>query len=556
MPRLLTRCARASFTWLLPLSLAACTGDIGAGVPEGQPPGEQPEPAPAEYAPSAPVLPRLTATQYRASVADLLGPDLPEMTLEDDTQPYLFYSIGASTTTLSELGTQLYEEAADAATHAAFADKLRRVVIVGCEPRDASDPCIESFVERFGRRAFRRPLDQKEKARWVDVVTTLGATDVWEGLRLAAAGMLQSPNFIYRVELGAPDPTAPGFRRLDGFEMASRISFLLTDRGPDDALLDAAERGELETPEGLQKAAARLFDSPRARETLGAFFAQYLDLGRLRDVDRDPALYPASTPTLAASMRREIELLVDDLVFENPGDMRQLFTTRETFVNAELAALYGIAAPGATADTFVRVSLDPAGPRRGILTLGGFLAMNAQETHTSPTARGKYLRERVLCQTVPAPPANANTNLPPPAPGEPPKTVREQVQQHLRDPACAACHTFIDPPGLVFENFDSIGAYRELEAGLPIDASGDLDGIPLQNASDLTEALAEDERVPRCMIQQFYRHALARVDSGNDTRAIDDVTDTFAATGYDFRSAVLTLVAHDGFRRVTEPEGK
>lgn len=372
-------------------------------------------------------------------------------------------------------------------------------------------------------------------------------------MRLAVAGILQSPYFLYRVELGQPDPDEPGWRRLDGFEMASRIAFLIWNTAPDDALLDAAERGDLDTPEGVAAEAERLLDDERASVAIQEFFAQYLDLGRLDGVARDPANYPLFTPGMALAMRREVELLVDDVVAKR-GDARSIFSTRTTFVNADLAALYGVEAPGADAATFVPVELAPDGPRAGLLTLGAFLTMNAHETQTSPTARGKYVRERVLCQTVQPPPPDVDTTLDPPSGGEP-QTVRERLEQHRENPACAGCHAFIDPPGFLFEHFDSIGAYRTVLPGdLPVDSSGDLDGVPLAAARALAAALEGDPRVGRCMVQQLFRHALGRLDAKGEEPALDDIDARFADDHYDFRALVLELVAHDGFRYVAEPE--
>jgi len=498
---------------------------------------------------AAPALPRLTAAQYRNSLAELFGASMPQAPLEDDTKPFLFYNIGASSTTLSEFGVQQYEESADAITRYAFADPARRAAFVGCEPAAPGDACVESFLRRFGRRVFRRPLTDEEATRWIGIAQTLADPSAWEGLRLAVSGLLQSPHFLYRAEVGVPDDAAPSRRKLTGYEMATRLSFLLWNQGPDDALLDAAEKGDLDKREGVAAAAERLLDDPRARSAMQAFFRQYLDLGRLDGVQRDPAAYPYFTPTLKEAMRREVEFLVEDIVFESRGDARSIFSTRKTFVNADLAALYGIEAPGATTDTFVKVELPADGPRAGLLTLGAFLTMNAHETRTSPTARGKYVRERVLCLEVPAPPPGVDTTLDPPM-GDP-KTVREQMEAHRTNPACAACHNFMDPPGFLFEHFDSSGYYRTVFAGdVPIDSSGDLDGKPLANARDLAAVLETEPRVGRCMVQQLYRHAQGRVETKGERLALEDLASRFTGASFDFRTLLIELVTHDAFRYI------
>ncbi len=498
------------------------------------------------------VLPRLTSVQYRNSLAALLGPGLPPTPIEPDTNPYLFYSIGATSTTLSELGTGQYEEAAELVTHAVFDDATRRSTLVGCEPASPGDGCVSQFLASFARRAFRRPLAAHEHARWLQIAVDLAQPDAWEGLRMAVSGILQSPHFLYRVELGVPDPEAPGRFRFTGYEMASRLAFLLWDSMPDDSLFAAAERGDLDTAAGIRAEVERLLADERARSTIQGFFAQYLDLGRIDGVTRDPIAFPLFSLTMPDSMRTEVELLVDDVVFREQGDARSIFSTRRTFVNTELATLYGVDAPGSSPITYVPVMLPDDGPRAGLLTLGAFLTMNAKQTQTSPTARGKYIRERVLCQTVPAPPPDVNTELEPPTgAGE---TVREKLEQHRSNPACTGCHQFIDPPGLLFESFDAAGAYRELENGVPVDSSGDLDGVPLANARGLADLLQDDPAVGRCMVTQLFRHAQGRLDNPDEAPTIDDLDARFAASDYRFLDLLVELAIHDGFRTAVAQE--
>jgi hypothetical protein len=504
--------------------------------------------------PGALVLPRLTAQQYRNSLTALLGPGLPPTPVEPDTNPYLFYSIGATSTTLSELGTGQYEEAADKVTHFVFDDPTRRSTLLGCEPATPGDGCVSQFIASFGRRAYRRPLTVEEHARWMQITVDLAQPDAWEGVRMAVSGILQSPHFLYRVEIGLPDPENPGRLRYTGYEMASRLSFLLWDSMPDDALFAAADRGDLDEVAGIRTEVERMLADERARTTIQSFFAQYLDLGRIDGVTRDPVAYPLFSLTMPDSMRAEVELLVDDLVFREHGDMRKIFSTQRTFVNSELAELYGVDAPGASPITFVPVELPPDGPRAGILTLGAFLTMNAKQTQTSPTARGKYIRERVLCQGVPAPPDDVNTEIDPPT-GEG-ETMREKLEEHRSNPACTGCHAFIDPPGLLFESFDAAGVFRELENGVPVDSSGDLDGVPLANARELATLLEAEPMVGRCMVTQLFRHAQGRLDTPDEQPTIDDLDARFAAADYRFLDLVVDLATHDGFRTAIPQEGE
>lgn len=533
-------------------------GDDGVddGVDDGDDDGEDVDDADGtdgddgelEFDPAPAVLPRLTGLQYRNSLEMLFGPDLPTVAVEPDTNPYLFYSIGATSTTLSELGAQMYEEAADTISAAIFDDPDRRVALVGCTPASPGDACVVDFVASFGRRAYRRPLTDDEQNRWVLVATDLADGDAWQGLRVAVAGMLQSPNFLYRVELGEPDPDDPAVLRFTDYEMASRLSFLVWNTTPDDALLDAADSGVLSTAEGITEHTERLLADERARGAVQDFFAQYFDLGGLDGLSRDPSTYPLFSQTLPESMRNEVRLLVDDFVFRRDDDIRQVFSTRTTFVNDDLAALYGVTAPGATAISFVPVELPEDGPRAGLLTSGAFLAMNAHETENSPTLRGKYVRERVLCQSVPPPPDDVDTNLPEDQ-GEG-GTLRERLEAHRDNPACAACHAFTDPPGFLFEHFDPIGVYRTEDNGYPIDASGELDGIELSDARDLAAVLGQDPRVGQCIATQLFRHANGRLEHSGEFSALMDLNDRFGARGYRFTELMLEMVTHEAFRTV------
>lgn len=507
------------------------------------------------YEPGPVVLPRLTEVQYRASVEQALGGQdvdpslgpLPQLPLEPDTNPYLFYNVGAASTTLSEVGTQRYEESAHAIANAVVLDPARRAAVIGCEPASPDDPCVSGAISRLGRRLYRRPLTADESVRWVRISSELAGGDASRGLALALAGMLQSASFLYRVELGEDDTERAGWRRFSDLEVASRMSFLLWNTAPDDELLDAAMAGDLEDADGVHGQALRLMEDPRARRAVRAFFAQYFDLSRLANVrERDATLHPQFTPSLMVAMRTEIELVVDDVVFTRDADVRELLRTRRTFVNQELADLYELDVEGVSPITFVPVELPDDGPRAGILTLGAFLTANAHPTETSPTLRGKYIRERLLCDLVPPPPPGVSTDIPP-VMGTP-RTLRERLEAHRVRPDCAACHANIDPPGYLFEGFDSIGHTRETDHGFPVDTSGGLDGVPLSNGRELGELLADDPRVSLCITRQLFRHVNGRLERDGEEAAIRELSRDFLAGGSRFLDLLLAFVTSDAFR--------
>jgi len=534
----------------LALSLA-CTGISGCSAEPDAAPATEPEPVVLAPAP----FQRLTAPQLRNTLVDLLGP-LPRTELQPDENPYLFTTIGAASTPYSELGVDRVESTITLATEQVFSDPVRREALVGCAPVEPGDACVRGFVARFGRRAWRRPLTPTELERWTWVATDLAEGDAWRGLESAVAGLLQSPHSLYRVEVGVPaavddDAHNPERRRLTGYEVAARLSYLVWNTTPDTALLDAAEAGELDTAEGIERHARRMLADPRARDATRNFFDQYLDLGRLDHAAPDPQAFPGFTDTLRQAMRTEVHLIVDDLVHRRDTDVRQLFTTRRTFVNPELAAHYGLPVPDVSDVTYVPVDLPPQTQRAGILSLGAFLTMNAHPIETSPTLRGKFVMQRVLCQLVPAPPDDVNLDLRPD--GQEPRTLRERLEQHREDPDCRGCHQLIDPPGFLFEHFDPVGRWRDTDAGHPVDASGDLSGRPLDGTLDLADALAQDERVGTCMTRQLFRHAHGRVDAESDTATLDQLHAAFRDADFRFQELVVALVTHRSFREVAPP---
>ncbi len=530
--------------------------DADTGSPDGvgvdaAPDTGPTEPGPLTFTPVEPVLARLTIEQYRNALRDLFGPGLPVLPLEPDTNPYLFKTIGAAQTELSASGVERYAESAFAIADAVFADDARRGVLLDCEPASPDDGCAERFVRAAGLRLFRRPLTDDEVVRWLGVSRDLSDGDALLGLETVLAGMLQAPHFLYRVEIGEPDVEAPGRRRYTSWEMAQRLSFLLWNTAPDLALLEAAERGELVDDDSIKAHVRRMLDDERARIAVQDFFSQYLDLGRLHGIERDPARYPCAGPELYSAMETELRLLVDDAVFRRDLDIRELFSAPRGYVNTALANLYGVDAPGASPVAFVPVEFPPQLQRAGILTLGAFLTMNAHQTETSPTLRGKYVRERVLCTPVPPPPDEVDLNLDR-GEGDPP-TLRERLEQHREDPACAGCHSFIDPPGFLFEHYDSLGQYREEAEGHPIHAAGDLDGTPLADASELAAMLRHDIRVGNCVARQLYRHASARLETVGEREILRDLQNRFAASGYRFRELLVALALSEGFRTAAEP---
>jgi hypothetical protein len=496
------------------------------------------------------VMRRLTPTEYWNSATDLLGLDdtLSRPDIEDVGALSGFKNIAASSLTISAQGVEQYENAALSITRPIFADATKRGALLGCQPTAAADPCVRAFLQTFGRRAWRRPLTSAEIDRYQAIVTNMAAmADVWTGLQYAVAGLLQSPWFLYRVEIGEPDPARRFPVRYSAYEMAGRLAYFLWDTTPDDTLLDAAARGDTLTDAGLQAAAARLLTSPRAQAGVSRFFGEYLETDGLDTLTKDATVFPKATATLAAAMRAEIQATLGDLVFTRRADIRDLLDNRQTFVNAELGALYGIG--GITGAAMKPVTLPDAGPRQGILGFAGFLAMNARTNRTSPTLRGRFVRQQLLCEPVAPPPANfAATFDAPSGTGATTQTLRQRLVQHMSDTACSGCHALMDPLGFAFEHFDALGAYRANEGGKPIDDSGSVNGHAFTGPRELAGILRQMPEVTSCLTRQIYRYATGRLETGAESPIIDGIGTRASASGNAFLDYLGAVAASDGFR--------
>jgi hypothetical protein len=524
---------------------------IGASTGAGAQSGTGGVGAPGVYVPAQPALRLLTVAQYQNSMRALLGSSITlPADLELDTVLNGFVSIGASKVDLSPLAVEQLESAALAAAKQVLSDTANRGALVGCTPAGTTDDaCARSFVTSFGRRAWRRPLTAEEVTRYAGIANNASMMlgNFYGGLEYALAGLLQSPNFIYRAEIGEPDPQDPNRRILNDYEVATRLSYFLSATTPDDALLDAALGGGLATPGGLQTAAQRLVDAPAARVALESFFTELLRLSELDNLSQLPSIFPAAmSTTLGASMRTETLRVLEDIAFARNADYRTLFDTTNTFVNGELAKIYGLTSPTGTG--FVATTLPAAGPRAGILGQAGFLAMTSHPNATSPTRRGKFIREVFLCQSVDPPPPDVDPTFPPDASG--PQTMRQRLESHSQNTRCAGCHGFLDPIGLGLETFDGIGAYRTQDAGQTIDASGTLDGQVFADARGLGAALKNHAGLGTCLTRGVFRYAFGHLETTGEAAVIIELNDKFTAGGYRFKGLLLDTATSIAFRQV------
>ena len=459
--------------------------------------------------------------------------------------------MGASTAAVSPRGVEQYEAAAYALAEQAL-NPDRRATVVGCNPTGIVDEgCARGFLASFGRRAWRRPLTDEEITTLVDIAGTSAAVlgDFHEGLQFAVAAVLQAPDFLFRVELGEDD--ADGGRRWTDHEMAERLSYLFWNTTPDDALLDAADAGELTTDDGIQAQVDRLLESPRAREGLRAWFTDLLHLGDLDDLYKDPNVFEFMSDTLGPAAREETLLGFERLVFDDEGDLRDLMTTRTAYVDRELAALYDIRAPAR--EGFAAAELPEDGLRRGLLGQASFLAGQSHPVSSSATLRGLFIREVLLCQVMPGPPAGVDTSIPPVT--ERARTLRERVANHLSDESCAGCHVLMDPIGLGVEHFDGVGRFRATDNGATIDASGDLDGATFADPVELAQTIRDHDSFVPCLVKNLGRYANGKVEGGGQFESLGWLADELAAGDHDLKAFLPILAKSSMFRAagVIEP---
>lgn len=506
-------------------------------------------------------LRRLTSFEYRNSVIDLLGAGTT-VTTEFDPDPALnnLTSLAAAQLSYPQPVTEDFEASAQALAAALVKDTTRRAKVVTCTPTGATDQaCLTTFVTSFGKRAFRRPLTTQEVDLYVGVGKTAMTmlTDFWGGVQYALAGLLQSPNFLYRTEIGVADSANPKRRALDQYELASRLSYMLWGTTPDDALLAAADGGALGSADGLKKQSDRLLASPRTQDAVIRMFSEMLDLSSLDSLVQLPSIYPAaSSTTLGASMRTETQTMLKDIIFTRNAPYTEFFTGNKTFLNAELAKLYGVT--GVTGTGFTATTFPADSPRSGFLTQGSFLALNAKSDNTSPTHRGKFIIETLLCNSIPPPPMGVSTIL---GDKDKSKTMRDQLIAHQADPSCAACHKIMDPMGLALEHFDGIGAYRETDRGMAVDVTGSYGGVNFNGAKELGAALAgaikTGEKNPEtadCLVRNLFRIATGHLETNDEQPGVVALSNAFTADGFHVGTAFSQLVASEAFRFVGQPE--
>ena len=510
-----------------PATKTPSDSSVLAGQPDPRPlcvPGTlQPGPSP---------LRRLTPFEYDRTVHDLLGDTSGPGTAFALEASALGYDNNADAMVMSTLLASQTLDAAETLSQAA--DVLALVL---CDVGQVGETgCATEFIQKFGRRAFRRPLSpaQVSSLQAVYAAARGQGSDHPTGLRQVLEAMLLSTSFLYRVE-PAQTMAGPAVAAVDAYGLASRLSYLLWASMPDATLLVAADSGHLTSAADVEREARRMLGDARARTAVSNFHRQWLMLERIEQSPKDATSFPGFA-SLVPDLQQETRSFLDHAFWDSQTGMLELFTGKVTSLGAPLAQFYG------------------ASPRGGFLTQGLFLATQASATETSPVRRGKFVREQLLCDQLPSPPAAFVL----PAASGPTATMRERLAAHTQSSACSGCHQLMDPIGLGFEAYDASGHGRDTEAGRPVDAHGvvlkttDADG-PFEGALELERRLAGSGQVRRCIARQWFRFGYGRAETVADACTLEALEQSLKRSGGNFPELLVALTQTDAFlHRTTE----
>lgn len=500
-----------------------------------------------QYVPQPPQLRRLTNQQYKNAIEDFFGLQLPpDMALGTDTQLHGFRNIATTVLSISETEVEGYEAASQWVAHQLSQNRSAHPIMPDCSPEERI--CIADTLQRVGSLLWRRPLTTNELNAILTAWSSLAEqpfTDD-ERLEIVLTALLQSPYFLYTVEHGvllSPDSSE---RQRSTVELLTALTMLIWNVPPNAQQLSMYGHA-IHDEARFDALLDDLLSDERARRGLLGFFEEYLQLDRLNNVDKSREHFPLMSNSLVSAFHTEAMGMINHVVLDTQEDIRNLLTTKHSFLNWELGQLYS----EMVGVEFAMHRFSEQSPRQGFLTTGAFLSLNAHYSSTSPTYRGKYVQNRFFCFDVPPPPEGVDTTLEPVTPGEA-ITMRARVAQHNEDPVCNGCHQFMDPIGLAFENFDALGVWRTDEMGLPIDPSGELNGVRFRTHHELIDHLASQTDFAKCVTKQFVRYAWNRLELRSDRVVLEELDEVFAESGYRFEALVRAVVKHRAFRAVGE----
>jgi len=474
-----------------------------------------------ELAGDVPGLDQALGDAVTSSAFGLLQPDVTQVELEN-------FQKAATTIAAVVVG------------NAALLDK-----IAPCAAGAAPTDCAKNLVQKFGALAYRAPVtDAADIERHVQLFSVGVATSYAHGIEMLLQGMLQSPRFLYRVEIGTGEKVSASAVKLSAHEVAARLSYTLWESPPNEKLNQVIATGELGTKEGVGAQLAWMLQDARGQKLVNRFLENWTHVGGVDNIVKNGELYPEfQAGSFRASLRGQASAFFDHLLTRQGGKLSALFTSTTVFYNKDLGAYYGVTG----GDTFQSLEKTD-GTAAGLLTLPAMLAVTGKPNESSPIYRGRFVREALLCQQLPAPPADI-----PPAPevmaGV---STRERAAQHEVDPTCSGCHQLLDPIGFGFENFDTLGRYRSEDGGKAVDASGsviatrDINGA-FNGVAELGQKLAASSEVKECVTRQWFRYAINRFEQPIDGCSMQSVLESFDAAGQNLNSLPQAIVQTDAF---------
>lgn len=525
-------------------------GPVDVGDAIGVDPQQLPDGVPASTRVS-----RLSYEEYDRVLKDLLHLPVDASTNFPAEQSGLGPYVGYADLRVGDrLFTEL-ERSATALAASVVGSAEAYAAVVGCEPSAAG--CRDQFIDGFGLRAFRRPLSSTEQTRYrgmfdrgAELIASGNAFR--DGVQLTLQAMLQSPKLLYRIEAGDGKSDAAG-ALLSGFELATRLSFMLAGTTPDAALLAAARDGSLATPEGLATQARRLVAAPEFEQRALSFHERWMQLDELGTLTKDTTAFPSFSPELVASIRSEAQRFVKAVTLEGDGTVSALLTSRFGFADQKLAALYGL--QGTFGPELARVDYAPESGRLGLFTQAAFLSSHSSSSSgTSPILRGVFLQRRVACSNIPDPPPGAQMQEPATQPATAIRTTRDYFAWKTSMPACAACHSLINPTGFAFEEFDGLGQWRDQDRGAPVDTTGTLrlgaKELSFSNAGELLEALAKEPQVQACYAKNWLQFAYGRREGEADLRTLGLAAQNLQAGSFSIRDLAVALTERPAFNHL------
>lgn len=490
---------------------------------------------------------RMTENQYRHAIADAFGPDIEiNARFEPELREAGLQAVGNARLSITTSGLEQYLSLARSISDQVV-DAENAATRLGCSLETTSTDCARKYMESLGSDLFRRPLTDDEVADFLASYNqgVDGTGKAAKGFKLALIGMLMSPEFLFRVERAEVDPQDANKHRLNAYTKAARISYLLWDAAPDAELLETARSGDIHKAAVVAAQVDRLLTSPRVEDGVRAFFTDMLQFETFETLSKDGATYPKFSQAVADSAREEtLKFLVDQLVTQG-GDYRDIFTSQETFINRNLAAVYDV--PYLSKEPWVRHEFSEDNERSGVLTQVTFLSLFSHPGASSPTVRGVKLYDIFLCIALPQPPPDVDFSK---VQAVENGTVRSRLIEHKTNPGCYSCHNISDPPGLALEHFDGLGQHRVLENGDLIDVSAEIDGKTFDGSQGLGKFMRNNPLVPQCLVRNVHNYGVGRVNGNQDRDILARQRSNFADNGYRLQALLRGVLTDPDFFKV------